>query len=69
MQAAVKPLGSVVLQFQMRRSYGRNRYYPLNATASVIVVLADRVCFDSLALQDLEAAGFLIEITHTEEAP
>ncbi len=48
------------LEFTLRRSYGKSRYYPSNAEARALVSLTGRKCLNETELQRLQYAGFVI---------
>jgi hypothetical protein len=51
-----------VLEFQLRRSYGKNRYYPVGVHSSVIVSLTGRKCLNEAELKRLTFAGFAVRL-------
>lgn len=51
------------LKFLLRPSYGKNRFYPVNEAARILVeVVCARRCFELLEVSALQAAGFPVEV-------
>lgn len=50
------------LEFELKPSYGRLRFYPLNDAAGAVVALTKRVCLTSDELESLERAGFEVKV-------
>ncbi len=55
------------IEFELRRAYGRDRFYPMNGLAASLVLVSGRVCFEQQAIEELKAAGFHIVITQQGE--
>lgn len=55
------------LTFHYWRSYGKDRFYPDNAQAKLIVEeIAGRKCIKKTELESLKATGFEVEVDTTE---
>lgn len=52
----------MTLEFQLRKSYGKHRYYPVGVRASVIVSLTGRKCLTDIELKRLTFAGFEVKL-------
>lgn len=48
------------LQFIMRRSFGKDRYYPDNPEAWALVDLTGRKCLKDFEIARLKYAGFIV---------
>lgn len=56
----------MTLEFELRRSYGRDRFYPVNSHARTIVALTGRVCLTRDELDLLEQDGFIVALIAAE---
>lgn len=53
---------AVILEFELRRAYGHDRYYPLNTEANVLVSITGRTCLKVSEISKLKFIGCKVTI-------
>lgn len=59
-------MSRTVLEFNLRRAYSKDRYYPVNLQAKALVGLSGRKCLKDVEIERLRWSGFEIVIKESE---
>lgn len=55
------------LKIELRRAYGRKRYYPACDKSRDLLELVERPCFSAESIAKLEKMGYKVEYTRSED--